>query len=412
MRLALGAVALAAAFASAPAVGAGGSAEQPVPVYGITATDATTGPNGIPPPNPLGPSEAVDSYGADVYERPIAARGQTVEVLPAVDIASARAGIGRSHLHYRIDLAGLDASTGRLAHSYAFELDYDDDAAGDLLVRVDDPGGSSSSSFGTGGVSVFWNQNSNATGPNPGFPDGPGATPDGYEVVVFEQGTARLAGAAANAEVVAARLAPDRRASLELAVDAAFLQSLNDDLPVSKVSVRAGASRTSLHPGSYYLHDKLGRAEAGSPYPFLQSPGAPAVCPATDAALPAEQRSALDSGTGAETGLPNPCHHRMELSAYDNTAFVTMAPPTRTTAGDPGGEQAAAGAADDGPAGPAEQQRSEGGRRLAAVALGVATLLLAVLSKWIRPRSVSPPGTPSSSPSGRAGRRRDPLRSR
>lgn len=347
-----------------------------------------------------------------MYERPIAARGQTVEVLPAVDIASARAGTGRDHLHYRIDLAGLDPSTGRLAHSYAFELDYDDDAAGDLLVRVDDPGESSSSSFGTGGVSVFWNQNSNATGSNPGFPDGPGASPDGYEVVVFEHGAARVAGAAASAEVVTARLAPDRTASLELAVDAAFVQSLNDDLAVTKVSFRAGASRTSLHPGSYYLHDKLGRAEAGSPYPFLQSRGAPDACPAADASLPAEQRSALDSGTGAATGLPNPCHHRMELSAYDNTAFVTMAPPSRPTAGNPGGEQAAAEAADDGSATPAEEQRSGGGRRLAAVVVGIATLLLAVVSKWIRPPSLSPPGTPSSSPSGRAGRRRDPLRSR
>ncbi|HUP70498.1 MAG TPA: hypothetical protein VM142_11895 [Acidimicrobiales bacterium] len=309
---------------------------QPEPVYTVTVADATSA-GSTPPANPSGGATPVDSYTADVYERPFRSSPGGLAVAPALDIVSTRAGAGGAHFYYRMDLAATDPGSGTLAHSYGFEIDYDDDAAGDLLVRVDNPGGGLGTAFGTSSISAFWNENSNVTGPNPGVPDGPDATPDGYEVVVFDQGTNRRPKAIGGDAAVLARVAPDRAASVEIAVDAAFLQDLNADLAVTKVSFRAGASERPLDHRTYYLHDKLGRAGAGSPYPFLQLPGAPASCPANDAALTTEERLALDSGTSEPTGIANSCHPTSSLlSAYDNTAFAVTSPvaagSTRATA--------------------------------------------------------------------------------
>lgn len=320
--------------------GPGSVAAQPAPsllnpVYAVTVVDPTSA-GAVPPANPAAGETPVDSYTADLYERPFRVGPGGTTVLPALDIVSSRAGVGATHLHYRINLAGPAPGPGKLSYSYGFEIDYDDDPAGDLLVRVDDPGAGVGPTFGTRGVSAFWNENSNVTGPNQGVPDGPDATPDGYEVVVFDQGTNRRPKAVGGDAAVLARLAPDRAASVEIAVDAAFLQNLNADLAVTKVSFRAGASERPLDHRTYYLHDKLGRAGAGSPYPFLQLPGAPAVCPARDDALSAEQRSALDSGTGSATGMANPCHPSAGVSAYDNAVFATAAPGAQPVFGQAG----------------------------------------------------------------------------
>lgn len=334
-RAALVAGALVAVAALAPPAAA--AARQPVPVYAVKVADATSAAGTVPPPNPpAGAEAAVDSYTADVYERPYAGGPGGTSVLPDVDITSARAGAGAEHLHYRMDLAGVDPGTGRLSHSYAFELDFDDDPAGDLLVRVDGTGTTLATSFAATGVTAFWNRNSNVTGPTAHFPDGPGATPDGYEEVVFDAGANRLPGAQGGGDAVTARLAPERPASLEVAVAADFLQEMNDDLPVNKVSFRASASAAVIDHGAYYLHDRFGRAEAGSPYPFLRTAGAPSACPERDADLSAEQRAALDSGTGNDTGRANPCHPAAAVAAYDNAVFATAAPGSQPVPGQAG----------------------------------------------------------------------------
>lgn len=333
LSLLAGAIAL-IGIGSAPVAGQPASS-RPTPVYAVTVADPTSAA-AVPLANPAAGETPVDSYTADLYERPFRVGNGGTTVLPALDIVSSRAGAGATHLHYRIDLAGPDPGPGKLPYFYAFEVDLDDDPAGDLLVRVDDPGAGVGPTFGTKGVSAYWNENSNVTGPNPGLPDGPDATPDGYEVVVFDQGTNRRPKAIGGDAAVLARVAPDRAASVEIAVDAAFLQDLNADLAVTKVSFRAGASERPLDHRTYYLHDKLGRAEAGSPYPFLQLPGAPAVCPARDDALSADQRSALDSGTGSATGMANPCHPSAGVAAYDNAAFATAAPGAQPVPGQAG----------------------------------------------------------------------------
>ncbi|HUP70745.1 MAG TPA: hypothetical protein VM142_13155, partial [Acidimicrobiales bacterium] len=219
-----GAIAL---IGTGPAPVAGQPASsRPTPVYAVTVADPVSA-GAIPLANPAAGATPVDSYTADLYERPFRVGPGGTTVLPALDIVSSRAGAGATHLHYRIDLAGPESGPGKLPYSYAFEVDLDDDPAGDLLVRVDDPSAGVGPTFGTKGVSAYWNENSNATGPNPGVPDGPDATPDGYEVDVFDQGTNRRPKAVGGDAAVLARLAPDRADSVEIAVDAALLQNLN-----------------------------------------------------------------------------------------------------------------------------------------------------------------------------------------
>lgn len=348
------AVGIVAAVGLGPAAAQPRAVVDPRPGYGAAVPDAVTVDN-VPRParspeercpaagcvvaeaNPEPPGRVVDSYTADTYERPVSSGPGSAVVLPALDITSVRAGTRGEFLFYRIDLAGPDGGGG-LPFSYAFEIDYDDDPAGDLLVRLDNPRAGLSTTFAAAGVVAFWNQNSNAAGPNPGTPDGPGASPDGYERRVFDGGANTLDGAPGGERAVLARVAPDREASLEVAVDGRFIQAMNDDLPAASASFRATASRATLPESSYYLHDRFGRRDVGSPYPFLRLAGAPAECPNREVGLNGEQRAALDSGTGDDTGRPNPCYpSRVPVAEMDNTGFTSpepgsVGPPPGTSA--------------------------------------------------------------------------------
>lgn len=337
------AVGIVAAVGPGPAGARSRAVKAPRPSYGAAVPDAVTTDNAPRPArrpeercpaagcvvadaNPEPPGRVVDSYTADTYERPVSSGPDSGAAMPALDITSTRAGASGKFLFYRIDLAG-PAVGGGLPFSYAFEIDYDDDPAGDLLVRLDNPKAALSTTFAATGVVAFWNQNSNAAGPNPGAPDGPGASPDGYERRVFDGGANTVDGAPGGERAVLARVAPDRESSLEVVVDGRFIQAINDDLPAASASFRATASRSTLPESSYYLHDRFGRRDVGSPYPFLRLAGAPAECPNREVGLNGEQRAALDSGTSDDTRRPNPCYpSRAPVAEMDNTGFTSPEP--------------------------------------------------------------------------------------
>lgn len=318
----------------------------PAPEYRRSADDAVTGDNqpatpvppGCPPapcvlpePNPDDPAGMVDTFTADLYERPTGPGGAAVG---AVDLVSAKVGYDAEHHYYRMDLLSTEGDGG-LPYAYGFELDYDDgDAAGDLMVTVD--GARLGPAFASAGVVALWNRASTISGPTPGLPDEPGATPPGFELRAFDGGAHLLPGAPGGADAVVARIAPDRAASIEVAVRRSFLVAVNEGEPVFKVSFRPDASLARLPPAAYAVHDRLRRNESGSPFPFLAKAGAPAACPTTELGLAAEKRIALDSGTTADSGHANPCYPSRRLTGYDNMRFVAFDPRAPgVDAGDP-----------------------------------------------------------------------------
>ncbi|MGH2773170.1 MAG: hypothetical protein ACRDIU_08555, partial [Actinomycetota bacterium] len=205
----------------------------PSPKYSATGADAVTadnkrlascspgGPCQAADPNPADPAAAVDSYTQDLYERPLTAGSRSVA--PALDIVSGRVGSDDAYLYFRIDLFGIEEAG--LPYTYGFELDYDDDPAGDLLAIIAGP--LLKPKFAAAAVSAFWNENSNITGPNPGFPDGPGATPDGYERPVFQAGKNLAPDSPGGGDALVARISPRSPASIELAVRREFLKPMN-----------------------------------------------------------------------------------------------------------------------------------------------------------------------------------------
>jgi hypothetical protein len=400
LAMAASALALAALVPLEIPASAGAQPGPPSPVYGASGEDPVTADNQpqafahpsaacpasspcyLPEANPA-PTEGfpVDSHTADTYERPTSAGAAATAVLAAIDIASSQVGADEDYLYLRINLAGVDPASRALPYVYGFELDYDDEDAGDLLVRVTNPGADLHSRFGATGVVAYWNKNSNIFNATAHLPDGPTGTADGYEVVAFDQGSNHLENAPGGAEAVVARIAPDRAASLELAVRRPFLEAVTTYDPrldlsgrFTKLALRPSASRGPIEPAWFTLHDRFGRRDSGSPFPFLRvaplSPG----CPVSDVGLTQAGRSALDSGTGADTGIPNPCYPNRAIAEFDNAYYTVGTSDPTPTPGPPTGQ---------------EGNREEAGRSARPVFLAamVAGASVVVLVLALRPRA-------------------------
>ncbi|HZI65484.1 MAG TPA: hypothetical protein VFF17_02865, partial [Thermoanaerobaculia bacterium] len=290
-----------------------------VPMYTITLNDAVTGDNAtqdftvpgvtcndcyVPDPNP-----GVDSYTDDIYERPMGSGSGASAYFSNLDITSGQMGSDATYLYFRINLFG--AGSG-LNAKYAVAINCDADARPDLYLRVDDPQGNMGTTFDEKAVFASYDTNNDVGAANLDEPDGPGGSDNGYETVVFDQGTNSAPGSAGGADAVQARVAPTGTA-VEFAIERVFL-----DAVCGKMAKQVGfcvqtAQGGQTASGTQLLHDEYSRQSGGSPYPWLSTAPSPAVttCPTTNAeddALSAQQRAALDSGTNVNTGIVNPCY--------------------------------------------------------------------------------------------------------
>lgn len=300
-----------------------GAATAQTPVYTVTKTDAVTGDNATQSFSVPGvtctncrlpdPNGTVDQYTQDSWERPTQSGSSANVYFPALDIRNGRVGFDATYLYYRIELFGVDSSTGGLPFFYGFEINFDADARGDMYIRVEDPRNKVGTTFGTSGVIAFHDGNNNIGGANPTTPNGPGGTVDGYEFKAFDQGSNSSPGAAGGNTAVVARIVPGSPFMVEIAVRRVFLNALNGGSEVQQAAFRPYASKggATNTESNFLMHDKFSRLESGSPYPWLALAGAPGACPntlASENALTAAQRAALDSGTNTNTGRNNPCY--------------------------------------------------------------------------------------------------------
>lgn len=304
---------------------AGGLYAQ-VPSYVSTTPDDVTGNNlprvvNHPAPQadcPAGsecylPDPGADSYGQDLYERPVRPGRYANTYHPAMDIVQSQVGYDDQWLYYRIEVYGPEGGVG-LPYMYGFEINYDDDNVGDVFVTVDDPGMSTTWTYAT--PVVYWDADDNVGATNPTLAEGPGGNGNGYERKVFIGGLNKAPGSPGGVTAVQARVAPGNPAAIELAVKRVFMEELKGGV-IERAAFRPFAGTNTTSPAQMYFHDELSRTQAGSPYPWLTQTGAPATCPHS-APITSSERAALESGTDHDTGIYNPCYPSSGISQVDN----------------------------------------------------------------------------------------------
>jgi hypothetical protein len=151
-----------------------------------------------------------------------------------------------------ITMVGRD-SNNAFAGQYALELDTDQDGFGEFLIKADQP---ASAEWTTQGVRVYTDGNNDIGGVKPARADSDGSGSDGYETVLFDQGTGD------DADLAWVRLDPADPNSFQIA----YKQSLLAGEDTYTAGVWAG---TSLDATLFDYEDHFTHEQAGAANPEL-----------------------------------------------------------------------------------------------------------------------------------------------
>jgi predicted small secreted protein len=149
-----------------------------------------------------------------------------------------------------ITMVGRDANNA-FTGQYAIELDLDRNGLGEYLIMVDHP---SSTDWTTQGVRVYKDGNADIGGVDPFIADSIGAASDGYEVLLFDQGTGD------DPDLAWVRLDPEDPSSFQIA----YKQSLLAGVVKYTAGLWAG---TRLDPALFDYDDHLTHERAGAANP-------------------------------------------------------------------------------------------------------------------------------------------------
>jgi hypothetical protein len=188
---------------------------------------------------------AGDRFSFGKFERPYNANTMDV-YYPFLDIVSGNFYEESTWVYARVTLVGPDAN-GAFPAKYAVEVDTNRDGHGDMLVIVDHP---SSADWSTDGVRVLADRNHDVGGALILKSDSQG-NGDGYEAVLFDQGTGD------DPDAAWARLSPSDPNSLELAFKASLLQG------ETKFLAGLWAGTDSLDPSLFDIDDHFTHEQAG-----------------------------------------------------------------------------------------------------------------------------------------------------
>jgi hypothetical protein len=181
-------------------------------------------------------------------ERPFNADAMDV-YSPFLDITGGTFFISDSTWVYAdVNLAGLD-SNNALSGKYGVELDLNQDGRGEFLILISSP---ASKDWTTDGVQVFKDSNQDIGGSHAFVSDSGGATGDGYETLVFDQGKGD------DPDTAWVRVSPTDPKSFQVA----FKKALIGDEKTYGASLWAGAD---LNPAlfdyvDHFTHDQAGAA--------------------------------------------------------------------------------------------------------------------------------------------------------
>ena len=126
-----------------------------------------------------------DDFSDGKFERPY--NSNTMDIyFPHLDLDKAAIySEDATWVYAVITLVGRDVNNA-FTGQYAIELDLDQNGFGEYLIMVDNP---SSAEWTTQGVRVYKDGNLDIGGVSPAKADSAGASSDGYETVLFDQGT-------------------------------------------------------------------------------------------------------------------------------------------------------------------------------------------------------------------------------
>ncbi|MGE5249614.1 MAG: hypothetical protein ACM3QS_05315 [Bacteroidota bacterium] len=165
---------------------------------------------------------------------------------PDIDITGASEAQARQWLYFTINLAGTSGDS--LMGNYGIELDIDGDGRGDYLITSLTPG----KDWSVNGVRIWEDKNNDVGNSSPIVADPP-QTGDGYETLIFDQGTGD------QPDLAWARMAPGDPTSVQLALQRSLI---NNDPTFAWL---AWASRDAFKPAWFDYNDHFTQDEAGSP---------------------------------------------------------------------------------------------------------------------------------------------------
>jgi hypothetical protein len=191
-----------------------------------------------------------DDFSDGRFERPYNANTMDV-YFPHLDIDHAVVYAEDALWVYAIiSMVGRDANNA-FTGQYALELDLDQDGFGEFLIMVDNP---SAADWTTDGVHVYTDANSDIGGVKPFKADSDGASSDGYETVLFDQGNGN------DADLAWVRLDPADPNSFQIAY--------KQDLLAGEKTYTAGLwAATHLDPALFDYSDHLTYEQAGAGNP-------------------------------------------------------------------------------------------------------------------------------------------------
>lgn len=218
----------------------------------IPATPPTTGGKKLGDHSTISSTNAArallgDDFSNGKFERPYNANSMDV-YFPQLDIDRAVVYPEDATWVYSvISMVGRDANNS-FTGQYALELDLDRNGVGEILIMVDQP---SSANWTTQGVRVYKDANADIGGTSPVKADSGGASSDGYETVLFDQGTGN------DADLAWVRLDPSDTNSFQIA----YKQSLLGGANKYTAGIWAG---THLDPALFDYNDHFTYEKAGA----------------------------------------------------------------------------------------------------------------------------------------------------
>ncbi len=193
-----------------------------------------------------------DRFTYGQFERPFNSESMDA-YFPSLDIVDTVVHQDDSWLYGTIQLSALEGAEISAA-KYALELDTDRDGKGDWLIVASNP---ASTDWTILGVQVYNDANEDVGNLSPMFTD-EGASGDGFESVVFDQGTGT------DPESAWVRVSPDNPNVIDIAVK----RSVIGDPQSFMINMWAGHSL--LDPALFDLNDAFTHEEAGAANPGFE----------------------------------------------------------------------------------------------------------------------------------------------
>lgn len=234
-----------------------------------------------------------DRFTYGKFERPFSANMETY--FPQLDIVDTSIFQDETWIYGRVTIKGPD-SNNALTGKYALEFDLDRDGKGDWLVIVSNP---ISTQWSVNGVKVYQDANKDVGGSTPLLSDEKITTGDGFETLVFDQGTGK------DPDSAWARISPADSNTIEFAVKSSII----GDPKTFMINMWAGSSL--LDPALFDVNDRFTHEQAGAADPEFK------IYYPIKAVAELDNSCSMAVGfqpTGQEPGI---CKIRVEPSAPD-----------------------------------------------------------------------------------------------